>query len=101
MRGFLARDGDLLELVRRTIHGSMRFIEPNGAIQEAQAHMTASVEGLQQLLLSPDGASDRLQDQMRREACRAVDALKQAIFQHGCASAAADRVGPGVQGKSI
>lgn len=101
VQGFSAADGDLLEAVRRTISAPMRFVDPNPDIQNAQAHLAERIDALQELLGSPDGASQRLQDQTRRDAYEAVEALQLAIFEHGCASAAADRVGLGVQGKRI
>lgn len=101
VQGFSAGDGDLREGVHRSIGAPMRFVDPNPDIQDAQAHMAERIDALQELLGSPDGASQRLQDQTRREAYEAVEALKLAILEHGCASAAADRVGLGVQGKRI
>ncbi|MDP4006919.1 hypothetical protein [Methylobacterium sp. NEAU K] len=101
VESFAAGDSDLLETVRRLINAPMRFVEPNGDIQDAQTHMAERLDALQELLTAPNEASLRLLDQARRLACEALSGLETAIFEHGCASAAADRVGLGVQGKRI
>jgi hypothetical protein len=63
--------------------------------------MIEHIDALRELAGSPDGASPRLLDQTRHDASEAVEALQRTIFEHGCASAAADRVGLGAQGKRI
>lgn len=101
IQGCTASDRSLLELVRRIINPPMRFVEPNSQIQNAQAYMAERIDALQGLLASTGEAGPSLAKQARRDACDSIEALQAAIFEHGCASATADRVGLGVQGKRI
>ncbi len=101
VQGFSSPEGDLLEAVRRQIHAPMRFVDPDGTIQDAQDRMAVHIDALQELLGSADAAGSGRLNHVRQAACEAVEALKIAIFEHGCASAAADRVGLGVYGKRI
>ncbi|MDN3570872.1 hypothetical protein [Methylobacterium longum] len=84
-------DGDLREAVRRMVGARPRFVDPHDAPPEARARLAPQIGMLPALPGSPEAARPGRLNPVRQAA----------VFEHGCASAAADRVGPGVQGRRI